>query len=74
MLDGTAQARGAVPLTADRVNMLREYAEEYKQPLGISEEEQGVYTAPGFFDQWGASGLAVAWAEEQYQGLNICSA
>ena len=64
LLDGTAQARGAVPLTTERVNMLREYAEEYKQPLGISKEEQGTYTAPGFFDQWGASGLAVAWAEE----------
>ena len=63
LLDGTAQARGAVPLSAERVKMLREYAEEYKQPLGISEEEQGTYTAPGFFDQWGASGLAVVWSE-----------
>ena len=64
LLDGTAEARGAVPLTAERVEMLKEYSKEYRQPLGISEEEQGTYTAPGFFDQWGASGLAVAWAEE----------
>ena len=64
LLDGTAMARGSVPLSADRVSMLKEYAEEYRQPLGISEEEQGTYTAPGFFDQWGAAGLAVAWAEE----------
>ncbi|MDG2297396.1 MAG: DUF3604 domain-containing protein, partial [Gammaproteobacteria bacterium] len=64
LLDGTAQARGSVPLSTDRVSMLKEYAEEYRQPLSISEEEQGTYTAPGFFDQWGAAGLAVAWAEE----------
>jgi len=64
LLDGTAMARGSVPLSADRVSMLIEYAEEYRQPLSISEEEQGTYTAPGFFDQWGAAGLAVAWAEE----------
>ena len=30
----------------------------------LAKEEQGTYTAPGFFDQWGAAGLAVAWAEE----------
>ena len=63
VLDGTAMGRGSVPLTEERANWLREYSSDYNQPLTIKEVEGNTYSSAGF-DQWGASGLAVAWAEE----------
>ena len=63
VLDGTAMGRGSVPLTEERANWLRQYSIDYNQPLTIKEVEGNTYSSAGF-DQWGASGLAVAWAEE----------
>ena len=55
--------RGSVPLTKDRIEQLEEYAELYDQPISIQDIEGRTYADVGF-DQWSASGLAVAWAEE----------
>ena len=63
VLDGTDMSRGSVPLTQDRIEQLEEYAELYDQPISIQDIEGRTYADVGF-DQWSASGLAVAWAEE----------
>ncbi|MDA9652290.1 DUF3604 domain-containing protein [Pseudomonadota bacterium] len=63
VLDGTDMGRGSVPLTKDRIEQLEEYAELYDQPISIQDIEGRTYADVGF-DQWSASGLAVAWAEE----------
>ena len=63
VLDGTDMGRGSVPLTQDRIDQLDKYADVYDQPISIQEIGGQTYADVGF-DQWGASGLAVAWAEE----------
>ena len=63
VLDGTDMGRGSVPLTQDRIDQLSQYAIDYDQPISIKEIDGRTYANVGF-DQWGASGLAVAWAEE----------
>ena len=63
VLDGIDMSRGSVPLTQDRIEQLEEYAELYDQPMSIQEIDGRTYADVGF-DQWSASGLAVAWAEE----------
>ena len=63
ILDGTAQGRGSVPLTDERIAQLTQYSAAYNQPPSTQELEGRTYADTGF-EQWGASGLAVAWAEE----------
>ena len=63
LLDGTAQGRGSVPLSEDRIELLKQYTTKFNQPLAIIEKDNKTYADTGF-DQWGASGLAVVWAEE----------
>ncbi|MDA9131059.1 DUF3604 domain-containing protein [Gammaproteobacteria bacterium] len=63
VLDGTDMGRGSVPLTQDRIDQLTQYADVYDQPISTQEIGGKIYADVGF-DQWGASGLAVAWAEE----------
>ena len=63
ILDGTAQGRASVPLTEERIDQLTQYSAAYNQPPSIQEIEGRTYADTGF-EQWGASGLAVAWAEE----------
>ncbi|MDC1400846.1 DUF3604 domain-containing protein [Gammaproteobacteria bacterium] len=63
VLDGTDMGRGSVPLTQDRIDQLTQYADVYDQPISTQEIGGKTYADVGF-DQWGASGLAVAWAEE----------
>tara|TARA_B100000965_G_scaffold155603_1_gene129580 strand:- start:12 stop:959 length:948 start_codon:yes stop_codon:yes gene_type:complete len=62
VIDGTSLGRGSTSLTEERVEQLLEYAEYYNQPTPF-EEVDGKNYAIGF-KQWGASGLAAVWAEE----------
>ena len=57
------EIKESLKLTQDRIEQLEEYAELYDQPMSIQDIEGRTYAAVGF-DQWSASGLAVAWAEE----------
>ena len=52
-----------MPLAEENVERLEEYMRAFNQPVSTVELEQGEYANTGF-TQWGASGLAVAWAEE----------
>ena len=52
-----------MPLTQDRIDQLTQYSMNYSQPISTKEIEGRTYADVGF-DQWSASGLAVAWAEE----------
>jgi hypothetical protein len=63
VLDGTDFSRGSVPLPQDRIDQLNNYADDYDQPISVKEIAGRTYADVGF-DQWSASGLAVAWAEE----------
>ena len=63
VLDGTDFSRGSVPLPQDRIDQLNNYADDYDQPISVKEINGRTYADVGF-DQWSASGLAVAWAEE----------
>ena len=54
-------SRGSIPLTDERLKQLREYSEEYNQPVSAVEVDGNSYAG---FDQWGSSGLAAVWAEE----------
>ena len=63
VLDGTDMGRGSVPLSQDRIDQLTQYSIDFNQPVSTKEIEGKTYADVGF-DQWGASGLAVAWAEE----------
>ena len=63
VLDGTDFSRGSVPLPQDRIDQLNNYADDYDQPISVQEINGRTYADVGF-DQWSASGLAVAWAEE----------
>ena len=63
LLDGDPENRGSVPLADENIARLDEYMRAFNQPLSTVDLEQGKYANTGF-TQWGASGLAVAWAEE----------
>ena len=63
LLDGDPENRGSVPLAEENVERLEEYMRAFNQPISTINLEQGEYANTGF-TQWGASGLAVAWAEE----------
>ena len=63
LLDGDPENRGSVPLAEENIDRLTEYMQAFNQPLSTVELKQGTYSNTGF-TQWGASGLAVAWAEE----------
>ena len=63
LLDGDAENRGSVPLTEENVDRLEEYMRAFNQPVSTISLEQGEYANTGF-TQWGASGLAAVWAEE----------
>ena len=63
LLDGDPENRGSVPLKEENVARLDEYMRAFNQPISTVTLEQGEYANTGF-TQWGASGLAAAWAEE----------
>ncbi len=63
LLDGDPENRGSVPLKEENVERLDEYMRAFNQPISRVSLEQGEYANTGF-TQWGASGLAAAWAEE----------
>ena len=63
MLDGTPENRGSVVLADENIQLLNEYMSAFNQPVSTVDLEQGTYANTGF-TQWGASGLAVVWAEE----------
>ena len=63
LLDGDPENRGSVPLKDENVERLDEYMRAFNQPVSRVSLEQGEYANTGF-TQWGASGLAAAWAEE----------
>ena len=63
LLDGDPENRGSVPLKEENVARLEEYMRAFNQPISTGTLEQGEYANTGF-TQWGASGLAAAWAEE----------
>ena len=63
LLDGDAENRGSVPLAPENRERLEEYMAAFNQPQSTITLEQGDYANTGF-TQWGASGLAVVWAEE----------
>lgn len=59
IIDGTGETRGSIPLTGDQLNQTGSLGN-----LGvIYEGDEGSYIEAGF-NQWGASGLAGVWAEE----------
>ena len=63
LLDGDPENRGSVPLKEENIARLDEYMRAFNQPISTVSLEQGEYANTGF-TQWGASGLAAAWAEE----------
>ena len=63
LLDGDPENRGSVPLKEENVERLEEYMRAFNQPISTVSLEQGEYANTGF-TQWGASGLAAVWAEE----------
>jgi len=63
LLDGDPENRGSVPLKEENIERLDEYMRAFNQPISTVSLEQGEYANTGF-TQWGASGLAAAWAEE----------
>ena len=63
VLDGTAENRGTVPLSEENIGRLEEYMQAFNQPDSTKTLEQGEYANTGF-TQWGASGLAAVWSEE----------
>ena len=63
LLDGDPENRGSVPLKEENVERLEEYMRAFNQPISTVNLDQGEYANTGF-TQWGASGLAAVWAEE----------
>jgi hypothetical protein len=63
LLDGDPENRGSIPLKEENVERLDEYMRAFNQPVSRVSLEQGDYANTGF-TQWGASGLAAVWAEE----------
>ena len=62
IIDGTPQGRGSVPLGNEQYKALKNLPQD-QQIYRFLEEEQGTYVDTGF-SQWGASGIAAVWAEE----------
>ena len=63
LLDGDPENRGSVPLKEENIERLDEYMRAFNQPISTVNLDQGEYANTGF-TQWGASGLAAVWAEE----------
>ena len=63
LLDGDPENRGSIPLADENVARLEEYMRAFNQPISTINLDQGEYSNTGF-TQWGASGLAAVWAEE----------
>ena len=63
LLDGDPENRGSVPLAPQNIERLDEYMRAFNQPISTVNLDQGEYANTGF-TQWGASGLAAVWAEE----------
>ena len=63
LLDGDGVNRGSVPVDPEQEQLLKDYMTAFNQPNALIELEAGTFANTGF-TQWGASGLAVAWAEE----------
>ena len=63
LLDGDPENRGSVPLAEENIERLDEYMRAFNQPISTVNLDQGEYANTGF-TQWGASGLAAVWAEE----------
>ena len=56
-------AAGGPILAEENVERLEEYMRAFNQPRSTISLDQGEYANTGF-TQWGASGLAAVWAEE----------
>lgn len=63
LLDGDPENRGSSPLTPENLETMNDYMMAFNQPRSTISLDQGEYANTGF-TQWGASGLAVVWAEE----------
>ena len=63
LLDGDGINRGSIPVSPEQEQLLIDYMNAFNQPNALIELEAGKFANTGF-TQWGASGLAVAWAEE----------
>ena len=63
ILDGDPENRGSVPLAQENIERLDNYMRAFNQPRSTVTLDQGEYANTGF-TQWGASGLAAVWAEE----------
>ena len=63
LLDGDGENRGSIPLKEENIERLTQYMEAFNQPISTVDINGRTYANTGF-TQWGASGLAVAWAEE----------
>ncbi len=64
ILDGTPQGRGSVPLPDEQVQLIMDNDDlPGARLIGLKKFGDSYYSNPGF-RQWSASGLAVAWAEE----------
>ena len=63
ILDGDPENRGSSPLTQENIQRMDDYMRAFNQPRSTVSLEQGEYANTGF-TQWGASGLAAVWAEE----------
>ena len=62
-IDGTPESRGAVPLSGERLDYIAGLPAATVDLAGLSDEDQGTYLAMRIA-QFGASGLAAVWAEE----------
>ena len=63
ILDGDPENRGSTPLAQENIERLDNYMRAFNQPRSTVTLDQGEYANTGF-TQWGASGLAAVWAEE----------
>ena len=63
ILDGDPENRGSAPLTEENIQRMDDYMRAFNQPRSTISLDQGEYANTGF-TQWGASGLAAVWAEE----------
>ncbi|MDA1037952.1 MAG: DUF3604 domain-containing protein, partial [Proteobacteria bacterium] len=63
ILDGDPENRGSTPLAQENIERLDNYMRAFNQPRSTVSLTQGEYANTGF-TQWGASGLAAVWAEE----------
>ena len=63
ILDGDPENRGSAPLSQENLQRMDDYMRAFNQPRSTISLDQGEYANTGF-TQWGASGLAAVWAEE----------